>query len=110
MLVLNNANFEEEVLDYDVKPVLVEFWGPNCGVCSEITPGIHKLEGKYSSKIKFASLNVAEEKRLAIIQRVLSLPTLIMYRQGEKLDKLTSDKIKNIDDVDKFINNLYEKL
>ena len=66
------------------KPVFVDFWGDKCEICIELMPGVHGLEEKYGDKIKFASLNIGGARRLAIAQKVLGLPTMIIYKGGEK--------------------------
>lgn len=110
MIELNKENFEAEVTNYDEKPVFVDFWGDKCEICKELMPGVHELEKKYEDKIKFASLNIASARRLAIAQRVLGLPTMIIYRNGEKANTITPDKISTLDDVDNFINETYKTL
>lgn len=109
MIELNKENFEAEVLQSD-KPVFVDFWGDKCEICKELMPGVHGLEEKYSDKIKFASLNIGAARRLAIAQRVLGLPTMIIYNGGEKAATITPDKIAVLDDVENFIKAYYETL
>lgn len=110
MLELNKDNFEAEVLQYTEKPVFVDFWGDKCEICKELMPGVHGLEEKYGDKIKFASLNITTARRLAIAQRVLGLPTMIVYKNGEKLATITPDKISTLDDVENFIKETYDTL
>ena len=110
MLELNKDNFEAEVLQYTEKPVFVDFWGDKCEICKELMPGVHALEEKYGDKIKFASLNISTARRLAIAQRVLGLPTMIIYKNGEKLATITPDKISTLDDVENFIKETYDTL
>lgn len=110
MLELNKENFDAEVVNYTEKPVFVDFWGDKCEICKELMPGVHDLEHKYGDKIKFASLNTSEARRLAIAQRVLGLPTMIIYNNGEKMSTITPDKISSLDDVEKFIKSVYETL
>jgi len=86
MIELNKENFQAEVVSYTEKPVFVDFWGDKCEVCKELMPGVHGLESKYSDKIKFASLNIGGSRRLAISQRVLGLPTMIIYKDGVKVN------------------------
>ena len=84
MIELNKENFDGEIINYTEKPVLVDFWGDKCEICKQLMPGVHELEGKYGDKIKFASLNTTGARRLAISQKVLGLPTLVIYKNGEK--------------------------
>ena len=110
MIELNKENFEAEVASYSEKPVFVDFWGDKCEVCKELMPGVHELEGKYSDKIKFASLNIGGSRRLAISQRVLGLPTMIIYKDGVKVNTITPENITTIEDVENFIKGVYETL
>ncbi|HZX47576.1 MAG TPA: thioredoxin domain-containing protein [Clostridia bacterium] len=91
MLEINAENFEAEVLQSD-KPVLLDFWGTKCEPCKALMPAVEKLAEKYGDKIKFCKLNTAENRRLAISQKVLGLPTIAMYKDGEKVEELTQDK------------------
>jgi thioredoxin 1 len=109
MLELNKDNFDAEVLQSD-KPVFVDFWGEKCGMCLKLMPGVIDLKKKYSDKIKFASLNIAISRRTAIAQRVLGLPTMIIYNSGEKVATITPDKISSLHDIEVFINGYYNTL
>ncbi len=91
MLEINAENFEAEVLKSD-KPVLLDFWGTKCEPCKALMPAVEKLAEKYGDKIKFCKLNTAENRRLAISQKVLGLPTIAMYKDGAKVEELTQDK------------------
>lgn len=108
MLEVNKENFEAEVLNYTEKPVFVDFWGDKCEICKQLMPDVHKLEEKYGDKIKFTSLNTSSNRRLAIAQRVLGLPTMIMYVNGEKAEVLTPDKISSIADVEEMVKRFYK--
>jgi thioredoxin 1 len=109
MIELNKENFEVEVLQSE-RSVFVDFWGDKCEICVELMPGVHALEEKYSDKIKFASLNIGGARRTAIAQRVLGLPTMIIYKGGEKISNITADKISSLDDVENFIKDYYNTL
>lgn len=93
MIELNKDNFEAEVTNYSEKPVFIDFWGDKCETCIAMMPDVHKLAEKYGDKIKFCSLNTSKNRRLAISQRVLGLPTMAMYKNGEKVETLTPDKV-----------------
>jgi thioredoxin 1 len=91
VLEINAENFEAEVLQSD-KPVLLDFWGTKCEPCKALMPSVEKLAEKYGDRIKFCKLNTAENRRLAISQKVLGLPTVAMYKDGVKVEELTQDK------------------
>ncbi len=110
MLELNKDNFEAEVTNYTEKPVFVDFWGDKCEICIELMPGVHELEHKYADKIKFASLNTSSARRLAISQKVLGLPTMIIYKNGERAHIATPDRLKTLADVESFIKEVYDTL
>jgi len=90
MLELNKKNFEEEVLNSEGL-VLVDFWGDSCEPCKELMPDVEALSKKYGDKIKFTKLNTTKARRVAISQRVLGLPTIIIYRNGEKIEEVNRD-------------------
>ncbi len=87
MIELNKENFEEEVLKAE-GPVLVDFWGPTCEPCKALMPHIEALEEKYGDKVKFCSLDITKARRLAIKQKVLGLPAIIIYKDGEQVDRV----------------------
>lgn len=110
MLELNKENWEQEVTNETAKPVFVDFWGDKCEICKQLMPGVHELAEKYEDKIKFASLNTSGCRRLAIGQKVLGLPTMKIYKNGECVETITADKISNLDDIEGFIKAYYETL
>ncbi|MBU3177260.1 thioredoxin [Clostridium estertheticum] len=109
MVELTKDNFEEEVLKSE-KPVFVDFWGDKCKVCLRLMPGVNELSKKYSDKIKFASLNTSMSRKTAIAQRVLGLPTMIIYSGAEKVSIITPDKISSLEDIENFIKEYYNTL
>lgn len=90
MLELNKENFSQEVLECKGL-VLVDFWSPKCEPCMELMPEVEKLAEEFKDKVKFGKVNIVENRRLAIGQKVLGLPTIIMYKDGEKVWELTKD-------------------
>ncbi|WP_350343496.1 thioredoxin family protein [Proteinivorax tanatarense] len=90
MLEFDKKNFEEEVLNADGY-VLVDYWSPKCEPCMELMPQVTELAEKYGEQIKFGKLNIVENRRLAISQKVLGLPTIILYKGGEKVWELSKD-------------------
>ncbi|MTI94617.1 MAG: thioredoxin [Firmicutes bacterium] len=89
MLELNKENFEEQVLNSQGL-VLVDFWSPKCEPCMELMPHVTELAGKYKG-VKFGKVNILENRRLAIGQKVLGLPTILIYKDGEKVAELSKD-------------------
>jgi thioredoxin len=79
---LNSKNFQAEVIDSE-KPVLVDFWAPWCGPCRALAPTIEELAEKHSDKVKVAKLNVDENSELATKYHVMSIPTLLLFKDGQ---------------------------
>jgi thioredoxin 1 len=90
LLAVNKENFEQEVLQAE-GPVLVDFWGPTCEPCKALMPKVEELEKKYGDKIKFCKLDTSGNRRLAISQKVIGLPTIVFYKNGEKVAQLTQN-------------------
>lgn len=90
MLELNRDNFEDEVLKAEGL-VLVDYWSPSCEPCKALMPHIEELEKTYGEQIKFTSLDITKARRLAIGQKVLGLPVIAIYKDGEKVDSLVGD-------------------
>jgi thioredoxin 1 len=82
ILMLNDTNFEEHVLGAD-KPVLVDFWAEWCGPCKMIAPVLEEIASAQGDKIQIAKLNVDENPEAARRFEVLSIPTLILFHNGE---------------------------
>ena len=90
MLEVDKNTFEEEVLNAQGK-VFVDFFGDGCEPCKAIMPFVHEMADKYGDKLKFAMLNTTKARRLAIGQKVLGLPAMVIYENGAKIDELVKD-------------------
>ncbi|VBB06233.1 thioredoxin [Lucifera butyrica] len=84
---VNEKNFREEVQEAAV-PVLVDFWAPWCGYCTRLSPVMDELAGTMEGKIKIVKVNVDENRSLAQKYGVMSLPTMIVFKNGEQAEKL----------------------
>ncbi len=84
---LTSENFENEVLKSNL-PVLVYFWAAWCGPCRMVTPVLEELSEEYSEKIKIAKVNVDENQELAAKYTIMSIPTLLLFKDGEIQKKL----------------------
>jgi thioredoxin 1 len=82
---LTRANFKEEVLGSE-QPVLVDFWAPWCGPCRALSPTLEELSSEHSDKVKIGKVNVDEHPELANQYKVVSIPSLLLFRAG-KVDK-----------------------
>jgi len=90
MLEVTKTDFDDGVLKAQGY-VLVDFFGDGCVPCEALMPHIHGFAEKYGDKIKFASLNTTKARRLAIGQKVLGLPVIAVYKDGEKVEELVKD-------------------
>lgn len=90
MVDLTKENFEEEVLKAEGY-VFVDYYGDGCVPCQALMPKVHEFADTYGEKMKFTSLNTTKARRLAISQKVLGLPVLAVYKDGEKVDEVVKD-------------------
>jgi thioredoxin 1 len=86
-LHLDDKNFEQEVLKSDL-PVLVDFWAEWCGPCRAIAPIIEELAGELQGKMKVAKVNVDEAQDLAGNYNVMSIPTLLIFKNGQPVEQV----------------------
>ena len=93
------GNFETEVIN-SKEPVLVDFWATWCGPCQMQGPVIEQASEEFAGKVKVGKLNVDEEGELAQKYGVMSIPTLILFKEGEAVKKEVGfhsmDQLKNL--------------
>ena len=89
---VNRNNFNQEVLNSD-KPALMDFWAPWCGPCRMVVPLVEEI-AKERSDIKVVKINVDEEQELAMQFGVMSIPTLVVMKNGKIVNQVTGARPK----------------
>jgi len=82
---ISDQNFEDEVLKSTL-PVMVDLWAPWCAPCRMVAPVVEKLAEKYDTRFKFYRLNVDENPQTASTYRIMSIPTLMFFKDGKVVD------------------------
>lgn len=85
-------NFRSEVQD---GLVLVDFWAPWCGPCRMVSPVIEELAGDFGEKVKVGKLNVDDNQQTAMNFRVMSIPTVILFKDGEPVETMIGAQPKS---------------
>ena len=102
-VTIEESNFDEVVLKAET-PVLVDFWAPWCGPCRMVAPVVEELANEYTGKVEFAKVNVDNAPVLASSYGVMSIPTLIVFKDGKPANQVIGFKSK--DDLKKLIDSV----
>ena len=94
MIELNKDNFDKEVLEAE-GIVFVDFWSEKCEPCLALMPEVVAFAEKNAQRAKFCKLDTAGNRRLAMGQKVMGLPTLVFYKSGEKVFSFDKDAIES---------------
>ena len=100
----NDANFDSEVMQSD-QPVLVDFSATWCGPCKKLEPIVHEIAGDYEGRLKVVKIDVDKSPTIAAKFGVMSVPTVILFRQGTVKDQVIGlvSKRALADKVDKVV-------
>ena len=104
-LEFTDDNFQSEVLDAN-QPVLVDFWAEWCGPCRMLTPVIEELSTEFEGKAKIGKVDIDSNRDAAVNYGIQSIPSIIIFKNGEEVNRF--DGISSKDDIDiyDYINTL----
>lgn len=101
-LEVNSSNFDNEVLNSSV-PVLVDFWATWCGPCKMIAPMLDDAAKDYTGRVTIAKIDVSSERGLAMKYGIKSIPALVLFKDGEPVDRTIGALDRN--KLDAFLNS-----
>lgn len=102
LLEITDDTFETEVLKSD-EPVLVDFWAPWCGPCKLLGATLEEIAAERAGQVKFVKINIDEHQEQAMDQRVMMLPTVVLFKDGAAVGRLSGGV------PPKLVNDLLDK-
>lgn len=100
---VKDNSFNKEVLESKI-PVLVDFWAEWCGPCKMLTPIIDELSRELAAKVKIVKMNIDEDPETPSSLGIRSIPTMVLFKDGKKLDSKVGVLPKN--SIEEWINSL----
>jgi thioredoxin len=88
IIYLTDENYESEAMGSDI-PVLIDFYADWCGPCKMVGPIIEDIATKYEGKAKICKINIDEQRKLAITNKVMSIPTMFFIKNGEIKERIS---------------------
>lgn len=101
ILTLKDADFNK-VISETTGPVLIDFWADWCGPCKMIAPVVEEIASEYEGKVQVAKINVDENRDTPANLKVQSIPTLIVFKDGQEVDRYIGFKTK--DELKRLLN------
>ena len=103
VITLTDDNFDDEVTS-SKKPVLVDYWATWCGPCKMVGPIVEEIAAEYTDKLKVGKIDVDSNQALATQQNVMSIPTLLIFKEGKVVQQIVGVKPKG--DITKAIDEI----
>ncbi len=104
VIEVKDEQFEQEVVNSEI-PVVVDFWATWCGPCRKLSPVIEEISETYSDKVKFVKVNVEESLNTAKTYSISGLPSLLVFKSGEAVERMTGLMPKStiISNIEKYL-------
>ena len=86
-IIFSDQNWQNEVIE-SILPVMIDFWAAWCAPCFMIAPAVDELTQQFQDKIKVGKLNVDENQKIAMKYQIMSIPTLLIFKDGKLVDSI----------------------